>query len=195
MKKTLISLCFLCVIFQAQAQDAPTVIPPGTNATKAQNMIDAAYTTPHGWTVKPGDEIKIGRGTNPNKTFAFIYQSPVGWGTQTSGDNYSEKRHGSTSLAGKTVKIKSLIAYGTKKLGYTVVAKIGVGELVNYWIEIDNAVDGGELIPPSQFAPKKPTSTAEISVADELKKLKDLLDSGAITQEEYDTQKKKLLNM
>lgn len=31
------------------------------------------------------------------------------------------------------------------------------------------------------------------SVADELKKFKDLLDSGAITQSEYDTQKKKLL--
>jgi len=31
-------------------------------------------------------------------------------------------------------------------------------------------------------------------VADEIKKLKALLDSGAITQSEYDSQKKKLLN-
>lgn len=34
---------------------------------------------------------------------------------------------------------------------------------------------------------------ASTSIADELKKFKDLLDSGAITQSEYDTQKKKLL--
>lgn len=38
------------------------------------------------------------------------------------------------------------------------------------------------------------TSETKGSVADELKKLKNLLDSGAITQEEYDAQKKKLLN-
>lgn len=34
----------------------------------------------------------------------------------------------------------------------------------------------------------------DISVADELKKLKDLLDAGVITQSEFDTQKRKLLN-
>lgn len=33
----------------------------------------------------------------------------------------------------------------------------------------------------------------QVSAADELKKLKDLLDAGAITQEEFDEQKKKLL--
>lgn len=32
-------------------------------------------------------------------------------------------------------------------------------------------------------------------VADEIKKLKELLDCGALTQEEFDAQKKKLLNM
>jgi hypothetical protein len=35
---------------------------------------------------------------------------------------------------------------------------------------------------------------AESSIADEIKKLKEILDEGAITQEEYDAQKKKLLN-
>ena len=41
----------------------------------------------------------------------------------------------------------------------------------------------------------KNTSKAPDSVSDELKKLKDLLDSGIITQEEFDTKKKQLLGL
>ena len=37
--------------------------------------------------------------------------------------------------------------------------------------------------------------TAAVSSADELKKYKDLLDSGAITQEEFDAKKKQLLGL
>lgn len=44
-------------------------------------------------------------------------------------------------------------------------------------------------------APKAPSQTIESrSVAEELKNFKDLLDSGTITQEEFDAQKKKLLS-
>ena len=38
-------------------------------------------------------------------------------------------------------------------------------------------------------------STSSISVADEIKKFKELLDMGAITQEEFDTKKKELLKL
>lgn len=122
-----------------------------------------------------------------------MYQSPIGWGSATSMDNYSNRRYAGTNFSGKTVKVKSLIAYGRKKTGYTVVAKVGVGEMVNYWIEIENAIEGGELVPPASYARKNISSSAGGSVADELKKLKELLDAGAITQDEYDSQKKKLL--
>jgi len=37
-------------------------------------------------------------------------------------------------------------------------------------------------------------NTGQISIADELKKLKELLDLGVLTQQEFDTQKTKLLN-
>lgn len=39
------------------------------------------------------------------------------------------------------------------------------------------------------------TNSNQINVADELKKLKELLDSGVLTQQEFETQKKKLLNI
>ncbi|MEZ2441070.1 SHOCT domain-containing protein [Chitinophaga sp. RCC_12] len=193
MKRFLFALAALFPV-AAFSQNSPTVIEPGTKQMAAQALVEKGYTTPSGWTVKPGDELKIGKGSMPNKTFSFIYQSPAGFATETSGDNYSNKRYAGTNMAGKSTKVKSLIAYGNKKTGYTIVARVGFGELVNYWIEIDNAVDGGELIPPAAYAKKEQggTSTGG-SVADELKKLKELLDSGALTQEEYNAQKKKLL--
>ncbi|MFX1707661.1 SHOCT domain-containing protein [Chitinophaga sp. CC14] len=193
MKRFLFALAALFPV-AAFSQNAPTVIEPGTKQMAAQALVEKGYTTPSGWTVKPGDELKIGKGSMPNKTFSFIYQSPAGFATETSGDNYSNKRYAGTNMAGKSTKVKSLIAYGNKKTGYTIVARVGFGELVNYWIEIDNAVEGGELIPPAAYAKKEQSGTSTGgSVADELKKLKELLDSGALTQEEYNAQKKKLL--
>ena len=44
-------------------------------------------------------------------------------------------------------------------------------------------------------ASEAPASQPQFSVADELKKFKELLDMGAITQEEYDLKKKQLLNL
>ena len=37
--------------------------------------------------------------------------------------------------------------------------------------------------------------SSSVSVADEIKKFKELLDIGAITQEEFDAKKKELLNL
>ena len=47
---------------------------------------------------------------------------------------------------------------------------------------------------PVQPQPVQPKPAATISVVEELERAKSLLDSGAITQEEYDTLKKRLLN-
>ncbi|MBE6660954.1 MAG: SHOCT domain-containing protein [Ruminococcaceae bacterium] len=47
----------------------------------------------------------------------------------------------------------------------------------------------------AESAPAQQTTAQQSSPADELKKYKDLLDSGAITQEEYDAKKKELLGL
>ena len=57
-----------------------------------------------------------------------------------------------------------------------------------------------ELIPSKeesvvQIETNKSSNVATVSSADELKKFKDLLDSGVITQEEFDTKKKQLLGL
>jgi hypothetical protein len=52
-----------------------------------------------------------------------------------------------------------------------------------------------EIEVPEQYrAALGEASSGKTSVADEIRKLKELLDEGAITREEFDTQKKKLLN-
>ena len=55
-------------------------------------------------------------------------------------------------------------------------------------------VKRAKLIVGEEIAPSTNSITSSTN-ADELKKYKDLLDSGAITQEEYDIKKKELLNL
>lgn len=47
----------------------------------------------------------------------------------------------------------------------------------------------------TEQAAAKGQNTPAISAADELKKFKELLDSGVITQEEFDAKKKQLLGL
>ncbi len=71
-----------------------------------------------------------------------------------------------------------------------VVITIKTGGLTTCDVWIDEAIAACEVKPCSETK----DATGKIDVADELLKLKKLLDSGAITQAEYDAQKKKLLS-
>lgn len=58
-----------------------------------------------------------------------------------------------------------------------------------------NSIIGNKFKNPSELIPDKQTETiSEFSLVDELKKLKELLDEGILTKEEFDKQKQKLLN-
>lgn len=59
--------------------------------------------------------------------------------------------------------------------------------------EIHSAVS--DLLVERQKGNAAPTAAAEQSSADELKKYKELLDTGVISQEEFDAKKKQLLNL
>ena len=59
--------------------------------------------------------------------------------------------------------------------------------------EVTNAIS--QLITQYQQVPTVQTATGSQSNAEELKKLKDLLDMGVITQEEFDAKKKQLLGL
>lgn len=153
-----------------------------------QYLIRDGFVSKTGWVLKEGEEITLGNGTMPNKYFAFIYETP--------GYQYDDKRDRLTSLFnGKKAKVKSLLVKGSKRTGYQVIARVGVGNLVNYWVELDNAIEAGEVMIPEPYASRLNTPvTGSFSVADEIRKFKVLMDEGILTKEEFETQKKKLLN-
>ncbi|NCT92912.1 MAG: SHOCT domain-containing protein [Chitinophagaceae bacterium] len=170
----------------------PDEVKPGMSASDIKKMLNDGYTLSSGWTIKEGDTLRLGPGTMPDKRYAYIYQSPLNFFATASADN-SGKNYLASNAARNAI-VKEFITYGTKRSGFTIIAKVGVGDISNYWIEIDNAIGSGELTPPAMYSSfYKKTSGPAASIADELKKWKDLLDAGAITKEEYEAQKKKLI--
>jgi len=190
--RLLVLLIIACAPIASFAQNKPDTISYGSSLGEVYDMLKDGYTTASGWTINEGDTLQLGKGTMPTKKFAFIYQGPNRPFINPNASNY-EKIYLTNNA--KIARVKNLRVYGNKKSGFTVVAVVGVGEMQNYWLEIDNAIEVGELIPPAEYATKKndKQDAPKLSKADELKKWKDLLDAGAITQEEYDAQKKKIL--
>ena len=91
---------------------------------------------------------------------------------------------GGTSV-GATLSRKNSEDALSKIVDYSRCPKCGSPEVVNIT---------DEEFKQMQEAAEKPATTA-ISAADELKKFKELLDAGVITQEEFDAKKKQLLGL
>jgi hypothetical protein len=162
---------------------------------EAQSKIEGSqYTTSTGWVIKEGDTIRLGKGTMPDKTFAFITEMPSVLTVQTNVD-YSKNKLGN-AYNDRNAIVHNLFVFGSRKTGFYIVAKIKVGQATRYGIDIENAIEAKELHVPDQFAAKDNASASApaSSKADELKKLKELLDSGALNQDEYDAEKKKILD-
>lgn len=124
----------------------------------------------------------------------------IGSNTATRGFNYIYTSPGSiagmvklTSVAtGLKMHIKDVMEIKSKKLGHKYFLKLGAGTIVNYYCEVEMAVQSKEVIVPG-FNDKDTQQDNTLSKADELKKWKDLFDSGTITKEQYEAQKNKIL--
>ena len=153
---------------------------------------DTLHTT-SGFVVYPGQAIKLGVGNLPNGDFRYI-------NVNTSSFYYiAHKGHSGieSSLSKRNINhpvtIIKIDTRGNDKKGYLYYPIISVGS-ISYQVDIDGAIVTGEIVVPDKFKPKSTSAQqTQEDVYDKLKKLKELLDSGAITQEEYDAQKKKLL--
>lgn len=144
------------------------------------------YHASNGITYHPGDTIKVGLGSMPDGNFKYIQINQLlpGPPDPRRSNSLSARKDmsGSGYLIKKIQKVKQVAA------GEKTVITIRTGGLPTCDIWIEEAIAACEVTPCNNQK-----STSNGSVADEILKLKKLLDAGAITQAEYDVQKKKLL--
>lgn len=168
MKKILLIICILPIFAYGQI--------PGS---KFKGPLQTKYGDFH-----EGDTLKVGTGSNPNGDFKFIYQPPNGF-LGTPQVNLPKM------YAGTHLKIKFFKEWDSSKFGIKQLTIVSF-TAINGIVELEPAIEAGEIIIPN-YNPNQKTSLQSISIADEIAKLKKLLDAGAITQAEYDAGKKKLL--
>ena len=155
-------------------------LQPCTDTTfkKAQTE----YKASNGITYHIGDTVCLGRGTKPDGSFLYLEDHGII-------PNPRSVRNLPKEFANVGAVIKSMrkmTINGVDKYMFS----INPGGPIRYQVFIEDAIAACEVKPCASTENTKPVA----SVADEIKKLKELYDSGAITKAEYDTQKKKLLN-
>jgi hypothetical protein len=156
---------------------------------KAQKLDE--YKAINGITYKVRDTVWLGKGSGGNAE--FLYLSLTGFAAVMTYNSYKgqDQFNMSRSFQNTYGIIKKITSEGLKdqqKVVFTLICKGGT----RCALVIDDAIDACEVTPcnaPNATQAPPPQQ----SVADELLKFKSLLDSGAITQAEYDAQKKKLL--
>ncbi len=109
-----------------------------------KHLAENGYKTATGQLVKVGDTLYLGKGTMPDRRFAYIYQSQVSPLSATSLDG-SSKAYLNSNAAGRKAVVKAFMTSGMRKGDYSIFTVAGVGEPVNYWIELEGALEAGEI--------------------------------------------------
>lgn len=149
----------------------------------AQRKNDSLVTS-IGWVINKGDTITLGLGSMPDGGYKYIQISEAA----SFGDEHLSNRYSGKSFEVFKIKVfrgrqVPVIKYGNSKL------------LGQRWdVEIEGAIANNEIVVPEKFRKKQDAPPASASKADEIAKLKKLLDDGALTKEEFEAEKKKILN-
>jgi hypothetical protein len=147
------------------------------------------YKASNGKTYHVGDTIKISLGSMPDGSFKYVLASqPAFFPPRRNGNDLNARKDfANTNTIIKKIKAGSRLTDNGNK---TILVVKGNG-LVNFDVWIEEAISACEVTPCA--APNSTAIAPAASVADELLKLKKLLDAGALTQDEFNAQKKKLL--
>ena len=162
---------------------------------------DTLYTT-GGFKIYIGQVLNIGTGSTPDGDFKFIRKNSTGLSAMGTALSSDDNRYINSQLAlprsmsGHTGEVIKILKRGNKRVGIVYEPIISIGG--SYEIDVENAINSGELLIPDEFKPKVKTPTLQVvqpvSIADELIKLKKLKDDGELSQAEYEKLRKKLLD-
>jgi hypothetical protein len=153
------------------------------NAQQTLGKSIPEYTTKLGTTIHVGDTLRFGRGQREDGGFKYAIIPP--------NILTAEGSPLPVSWSNKKAVVKDIKDLTSKKGLNRIILVVFKAGVYNARLDADAAEDSGELV--TKFNQKKATPTSG-GVADELIKLKSLLDAGTITQAEFDAQKAKLLN-
>ncbi|MCK0126914.1 SHOCT domain-containing protein [Gelidibacter sp. F2691] len=149
------------------------------NGIYAQNLKE--YKASNGITYKIGDDVIMGIGSGNNDQYVYMWiTSALAKGGEIKSRAYN----------GYPVTIKKIKRFKDKKTE-KVLFLVGGGNISNYTLDIENAIESCEIKDCGNNSTK--ISDKETDKYEKLKKLKELLDSGIITQAEFDSEKKKIL--
>ena len=196
MKKTLVLALLLSshLLFAQDDNYAPS--KPGKDLPEDSRHPES-YKSKSGLVFKIGDDIHIGVGSLPYGDFSTITKNESSLFRGVSSNNAAAANYNALSKTWSGYK-KQIIRFdrrGNEKRGYKTVAVINIG-LERYQVEIDAAIEKGEIEVPEQYRPKQNAGVIiqQTSSADELLKYKKLMDDGIITKEEFEAKKKKILD-
>jgi hypothetical protein len=169
------------------------------NDSSETRLVNDTLVTKSGFKISEKQMLKIGTGTMPDGDFKYIRIASSSffqyYGNDRSAVNSANSLQSSSK--GFQYKVVRIDKYGTKKHGFQYYPIINVG-MTRYQVDVDNAIATGELDVPEEYRPKAKPIVVEVkqsvSVADEIAKLKKLYDDGVLTKEEFEAQKKKLLD-
>ena len=155
-----------------------------TNGQKKKQKLEE-YTASNGITYKIGDAIKLGRGSDTNGK--FVYVNIGGWAVSGNAENNRLP----AANAGLIVTIKKINKYNYKRYK-GIYLTIGGGNITNYTMDLENAIATCEV---ENCTKENGTVQSTTDKYDQLAKLKKLLDDGVLSEEEYDAEKKKILEL
>jgi hypothetical protein len=133
-----------------------------------------SYTSQTGDVYKVGDTLRIGVPSSSNGNFLYLQSLDI------AGNSLPVR----SNVSNTNAEIKKIRVAGSKRAGWKVTFQLKATAVSNYFIFAEDGFSSGELVSFGM------TSDQALQ---ELKRAKDKLDLGIITQEEYDTIKSKLL--
>ncbi|KZS41870.1 hypothetical protein AWE51_00040 [Aquimarina aggregata] len=153
----------------------------GNAQKKVQKLTE--YKASNNVTYKVGDRIKMGQGSSADGN--FVYLKMAGWMAGS-----PDAVPIGSAYASMELKIKKIKRYN-QKMFKGVYFTIGGGNLVNYNLDIENAISTCEV---ENCTKKTEAKVVTEDKYDQLKKIKKLFDDGILSENEYNTEKTKILS-